>query len=71
MMEGFFTVLSGIVNRGQPRDNNGVVLRMQAGRLLKKYSDRVPPEMVSFRLGIIRGLVMAGQEKTGKKLWHQ
>lgn len=44
---------------------------MQAGRVLKKYSDRVPPEMVAFRLGIIRGQVMAVQEKKkgGKKLW--
>lgn len=31
--------------------------------MLKKYSDRVPPEMVAFRLGIIRGQVMAVQEK--------
>lgn len=41
--------------------------------MLKKYSDRVPPEMVAFRLGIIRGQVMAVQEKKkgGKKLWRK
>lgn len=64
--------MSGTVNKegNKPRDNHRVVLRMQAGPVLKKCSDRVPPEMVAFRLGIIRGWLMAAQEKKGgKKLW--
>lgn len=41
--------------------------------MFKKCSDRVPPEMVAFRLGIIRGRLMAVQEEKGggKKLWRK